>query len=99
MRKLFLVIAFLISAESATMADIKPIRAATTEQETKEARELTTRLEEIKSIDKRQLNASERKELRQEVREIRQRLRDIGGGVYLSAAALIIIILLLILLL
>ena len=92
-------VAFLISAESATVANINPKRAVATEQESREARELTTRLETIRSIDKRQLSVSERKELRQEVREIRQRLRDIGGGVYLSAAALIIIILLLILLL
>lgn len=63
-----------------------------------QAKVLLNRLEEIKDIDKSQLSSSERKELRKEVREIKSQLREIGGGVYLSAGAIIIIILLLIIL-
>lgn len=57
------------------------------------------RLEEIKEMDKSDLNSSERKELRKEVRAIKADLKSSGNGVYLSVGAIIIIILLLILLL
>ena len=53
----------------------------------------------IDAMDKSELSAPEKKELRKEVRSIKKELRDISGGVYLSVGAVIIIILLLILLL
>ena len=67
--------------------------------ESTEAQALITRLDEIKAIDKSELSAPEKKELRKEVREIKKELREIGNGVYLSVGAVIIIVLLLILLL
>lgn len=60
---------------------------------------LLGRLEEIKTMDKSHLSASEKKQLRKETRSIKRHLSDIGGGVYLSVGAIIIIILLLVLLL
>jgi hypothetical protein len=57
------------------------------------------RLEEIKEMDKSNLNRAEKKALRKEVRAIKKELRSTGNGVYLSVGAIIIIILLLILLL
>lgn len=63
------------------------------------ANELLLRLDEIKKSDKSDLKASEKKELRSEVRGINSELKAIGNGVYLSGAALIIIIILLIVLL
>jgi hypothetical protein len=60
---------------------------------------LLNRLEEIKKMDKSNLNSSEKKELRKEVRTIKKTLKSTGNGVYLSIGAIIIIILLLILLL
>lgn len=57
------------------------------------------RLEEIKAMDKSNLNSSEKKELRKEVRTIKASLRASNNGVYLSVGAIIIIILLLIILL
>ena len=57
------------------------------------------RLDEIKAMDKSELNASEKKVLRKEVRAIKSTLRSTGNGIYLSVGAIIIIILLLILLL
>jgi hypothetical protein len=60
---------------------------------------LINRLEEIKSMDIKNLNRKERKELRREVKSI-QKVQSTGnGGVYLSVGAIIIIILLLILIL
>jgi len=65
-----------------------------------EAGVLISRLNEINLMDKTNLNFAEKKDLRNEVKAIEAKLKDIGGGVYISsAAALVIIVLLLILLL
>ena len=60
---------------------------------------MLNRLDEIKAMDKSTLTRVEKKELRAEVRTIKNTLRSSGNGVYLSVGAIIIIILLLILLL
>jgi len=60
---------------------------------------LKARLLEIKDMDKTDLNRTEKKELRKEVRAIKSELQAAGGGVYLSVGAIIIVLLLLILLL
>ena len=60
---------------------------------------MVTRLNEIKDMDKSGLSGAERKELRKEVRGIKDSVKSSGGGVYLSVGAIIIIILLLIILL
>jgi len=67
--------------------------------ESTEAKALLLRLNEINALDKSKLEAQEKKNLRMEVRSIKQQLNQIGGGVYISAGALIIILLLLIILL
>ena len=64
-----------------------------------EANTLMTRLGEIKTMDKSMLNASEKKQLRQETRSIKRELKKSSGGVYFSVGAIIIILVLLILLL
>ncbi|WP_395044395.1 hypothetical protein [Flavobacterium sp.] len=63
-----------------------------------EVKVLLLRLDEIKAIDKSELNASDRKALRKEVRDIKSTLKSTGNGVYFSVGAIIIVILLLILL-
>jgi hypothetical protein len=83
--------------------------AATTEEpsslvvtkpaESAEAKTLELRLSEIKTMDMSKLNSSEKKNNGKEVRSIKHELRDIGGGVYLSAGAILLIALLLIILL
>jgi hypothetical protein len=67
--------------------------------ESAEVKALELRLNEIKAMDKSKLKASEKKNLRKEVKSIRHRLNDLSNGFYVSAGALIIIVLLLILLL
>ena len=57
---------------------------------------LTKRLEEINGMNKSALSRTEKKALRKEVRTIERSLRDIGGGVYISAGAIIVILILLI---
>jgi len=72
---------------------------ATNKEMPAEVKVMLNRLEEIKAMDKSDLNFSEKKELRKEVREIKSNLRSSNGGVYFSVGAIIIIILLLILIL
>jgi hypothetical protein len=74
---------------------------ATPLAETPEQRvlQLERRLEEIKNMDVRQLDRSERKALRTEVRAIKKEAAELSGGVYISVGAILIIALLLILLL
>jgi hypothetical protein len=69
-----------------------------TPSDSAEASALLLRLDEIKTMDKTKLEAKEKKDLRKEVRSIKRDLKDIGGGVYISAGALIVILILLILL-
>lgn len=64
-----------------------------------ETHKLISRLEEIDSMEKKGLTTAEKKELRKEVRSIKEELRRLGGGVYISVGAILIILLLLIILL
>lgn len=59
---------------------------------------MLNRLEEIKDMDKSDLERLEKKALRKEVRAIKADIRSSGNGVYISAGAIIIILLLIILL-
>lgn len=60
---------------------------------------LTKRVEEIRDMDKSKLTASEKRDLRKELKGIKEKARNIHGGIYIGAGTLIIIILLIILLL
>lgn len=77
-------------------AEPKPI--SSTPIETPEVRAMLNRLEEIDAMDKSTLKASEKRELRKEVRTIKRDLKA-SSGVYLSVGALLLIIILLIVLL
>ncbi len=59
---------------------------------------MTKRVEEIRDMDKSEMNSKERKELRKELREIKSDIKKSGGTVYISGGALILIIILVILL-
>jgi hypothetical protein len=61
------------------------------------AKQIETRLVEIKNMDKTNLSSAEKKDLKKEVKELRKQARQ--NGIYLSVGAIIIIILLLILVL
>jgi hypothetical protein len=69
------------------------------EKTIREVEILTARLDEINSIDKKNLTSAERRELRKEVKKIEQALTLNGGGVYVSVGALLLVIVLLIVLL
>ena len=77
-------------------------KVATMTEEQKEARiaEIKARVEEIKDMDRSKLSSADRKELRQELRDMNKEARAIGnGGIYISLAGILIIILVLILIL
>ena len=61
------------------------------------AKQINSRLMEIKNMDKTDMTRAEKKELKKEVKELRAQAKS--NGIYLSVGAIIIIILLLILLL
>lgn len=97
---LVLVFALATSANTVSAADRsdKKKTEMTAEQQIQFKR-ITDRVEEIRAMDKSDLTSSERKELRKELKEMKQQARAMSGGVYLSVGAIIIIILLLILIL
>ena len=66
--------------------------------ETEEVQAMIDRLNEIKAMDLSTLTPVQKKELRKEVRTLKQEIKAVSG-IYLSIGALVIIILLLILLL
>jgi len=61
-----------------------------------EAQRLINRLEEIKAMDKTNMPRNQKRALRAEVKATQKKLKDSGGGIYLSAGAVILIIVLLI---
>ena len=61
--------------------------------------QLDARILEIKAMDFSDMDREERKEIRNELRDINKEAKAAGGGVYLSVGAIIIILLVLILVL
>ena len=59
---------------------------------------LTKRVEEIRDMDKTNMTVKEKRELKKELKGIKENVRRNGGVVYISAGTLILIILLVILL-
>lgn len=64
-----------------------------------ELNRLTRRVEEIRDMDKSELTVSEKRELKKELRAIKETVKVNGGYVYIGAGTILVIILLVILLL
>lgn len=94
----FLMFAVIPAQLTAATATTPTATTATKPAESEIAGALLTRLHEINDMDKANLSATKKKELRQEVRAIKTELKA-ANGVYLSVGAIIIIVLLLVLLL
>ncbi|MDB5019832.1 MAG: hypothetical protein JWQ28_959 [Pedobacter sp.] len=105
MKKLIysLAIVLMLSISANTVQAASAIDKAKTEMtaaQRVEFEKITNRVEEIRHMDKSHLSRAEKKELRNELKEMKNHARALGGGgVYLSVGAIIIIILLLILIL
>ena len=91
-----LFVALLISAVIPVFAAEIPVIKTEVPKEAR-AQQIETRLIEIRELAKTNLTATEKKELRKEVKSLKKEGRR--NGIYLSVGAIIIIILLLILLL
>lgn len=63
-----------------------------------EVKRLTTRVEEIRDMDKTNMTATEKSELRKELKATKKNVRDNGGYIYVSVGTVLLIILLVILL-
>jgi hypothetical protein len=79
-------------APASSLADPKPV-------ESPEVKAMELRLNEIKAMDRSNMKASEKKELRKEVKSINHKLREVSGGVYVSVGVIILVVVLLIILL
>jgi len=90
----------LVPAPLKAAADnLLPSKDLTESVESTDSELLLSRLTEIDELDKSNLSSAEKKDLRKEVRNIKNALEINGDGVYLSVGALILIVVLLILLL
>ncbi|WP_291785410.1 hypothetical protein [Cecembia sp.] len=87
----FLFVAFTPSAMA------KKDKPELSEEEKARLVEIEFRVDEIKAMDFSAMEKAEKKAVRNELKEIKQEARDLGGGVYLSVGAIIIILLVLIL--
>ncbi|MBD3628389.1 hypothetical protein [Cyclobacterium sp.] len=82
----------------AAMAKEKPAEKEPSPEEQARLEQLDERVLEIKAMDFKAMDKDERKEIRNELREINKEAKALGGGVYISAGALIVILILLIIL-
>ncbi|SHM65166.1 hypothetical protein SAMN04488057_102487 [Cyclobacterium lianum] len=80
------------------IASDKPADKEPSPEEQARLEQLDERVKEIKAMDFKAMDKEERKEIRNELREINKEAKALGGGVYISAGALIVILILLIIL-
>ena len=97
MKKLVAVLALFLSVQFLHAAPGKNPKEELTEAQKVRLTEIENRIEVIKTMDFSSMSKSERKEVRVELKEMKDEARGLGSGVYLSIGAIIIIILLLIL--
>ena len=97
---LVLFVSINVSAATPPVKDENPTKITKKEklESTDEGKVILARLEEIKTMDKSEMTAKEKKQLRKEVRALKTQAAELGGGVYISAGALIVILLLILLL-
>lgn len=93
----FMIMVLSLSTFSTTAfgAEKEPIAIAPKEMPA-DVKIMLNRLDEIKQMDRSEMNATERKALRKEVRAIKDELRTTHNGIYISVGAVIIILLLII---
>jgi len=97
--RLYLMVMMLsLGAFTTVNATEKTPKATTTKEIPAEIQVMLNRLEEIKGMDKSDLERAEKKELRKEVRAIKSEIRSSGNGIYISVGAILIILLLIIIL-
>lgn len=96
---LILVFTLGISSTTVSAATKNETKTEMTAEQRAQFDRLVNRVEEIRKMDKSNLTRVEKKALRSELKELKQKANGLSQGVYLSVGAIIIIILLLILIL
>ncbi len=96
---LVLVFTLGISTNTVSAANNKEAKTEMTAEQRAQFEKITSRVEEIRKMDKSNLTRVEKRALRAELRQMKDQARAMSGGVYLSVGAIIIVILLLILIL
>jgi len=94
-----MLIAIALPASSAIVAPASSQINSATKTDNARAQVLLQRLENIRSMNKSEMTRLEKKNLRNEVKDIKKEMKTMSGGVYLSVGAIIVVILLLILIL
>lgn len=98
MKKLMWLLTFIfLSVAFTPNAMAKKDKPELSEIEKSRLAEIELRVEQIKAMDFSSMDKTERKEVRNELREMKKEAKDLGGGIYLSVGAIIIILLVLIL--
>jgi molybdenum cofactor biosynthesis enzyme MoaA len=91
---------FMLSASTFAAGKKNPENLTKTENKlsAEEMSRLTRRVEEIRDMDKTNMTAGEKSELRTELKGIKKNVRRDGGAIYIGTGTLILIIILVILL-
>lgn len=89
--------AFAVKSDPKRVSDATPVKTENKLTEEEMAR-LKTRVEEIRDMDKENLTTSEKKDLRNELKGIKENVKSSGGYVYVGVGTILLIILLVILL-
>ncbi len=103
MKKLFVILAMMFSAQMLIAApiindeDSKKDKTELTDAQKERLAEIEARVDEIKAMDFSAMSKEERKDVRMELKEMKEEAKRAGGGVYISVGAIIIILLILIL--
>ena len=102
MKKLLAILALfasthLLIAAPAKDTDSKKNKTELTEAQRERLAEIEARVDEIKGMDFSMMSKDEKKDIRMELREMKEEAKREGGGVYISVGAIIIILLILIL--
>lgn len=92
------ILMWLTAIAPAAMAKNEPAEKEPSPEEQARLEQLDERVKEIKAMDFRSMDKEEKKEIRNELRDINKEAKELGGGVYISVGALIVILLLLIIL-
>lgn len=90
---------FMLLGSANVMAASDKPASEMTEQQKLRLEHITSRVEEIKEMDRSKLSREEKKQLKNELVSMKKEAKALNGGVYLSVGAIIIILLVLILIL
>lgn len=96
---LLMILSLGASTAFAGKSDLKSTAPAATENKlsTEEVSRLTSRVEEIRKMDKSDMTVTEKRELRKESKSIKANVRKSGEVIYISGTTLLLIILIIIL--